>query len=202
MYITKFENFNNNKIKIYIDEEYKFWLYNKELKKYDIEEDMEMSIDQYEELYGLNLLRAKKQIMNTLKRVDKTRQELINKLKQAGYNEEIIGATIEYIDSYNYIDDGRYACQYVRYKRTTKSKREITNQLLIKGVAKDIIEQAIYDEYGSEDVAIKNAIKKRKRSSRDFSDEDKRKLTNNLYNKGFDLDLIRKNLDLEEKDCI
>ena len=163
MYITKIEDFGKSKIKIYIDEEYKFWLYKKELNKFSVNEDNEISLEQFEKLYLLNLTRAKKQVMNILKRMDKTRHEIIKKLQQAGYIENIIIETLEYIDGYKYIDDERYARQYVRYKRDSKSKREIQNALLLKGVSKEIISQALLDEYESEDTAIIKAINKKKK---------------------------------------
>ena len=164
MYITKIEDFGKSKIKIYIDEEYKFWLYKKELNKFSVNEDNEISLEQFEKLYLLNLTRAKKQVMNILKRMDKTRHEIIKKLQQAGYIENIIIETLEYIDGYKYIDDERYARQYVRYKRDSKSKREIQNALLLKGVSKEIISQALLDEYESEDTAIIKAINKKKKA--------------------------------------
>ena len=196
MYITKIENFGKSKIKVYIDEEYRFWLYNRELKKHPIKEDTEISEADFEELYKLNLIRSKKQILNLLKRMDKTRQEVIKKLEQAGYPEDIISDTLAYIDSYNYLDDERYARQFVRYKRTSKSKREIENQLLIKGVSKDIITGAILEEYGSEDKAIQKAIKKKAKGNQELTKEKNTKLAAYLYSKGFNFDLIKKHLDI------
>ncbi|NLJ89672.1 MAG: regulatory protein RecX [Clostridiales bacterium] len=200
MYITRVENFGKSKIKIYIDEEYKFWLYSKEASKFSIDENKELTDAQYNELYVLNLTRAKKQVLNILKRMDKTEKEIITKLGQAGYTDVIISETLDYINSFNYIDDERYARQYVRYKRDSQSKREIMNGLLLKGVSKEIAIEAIEEEYESEETAILRAIKKRRRANEDLSDEDKRKLTANLYKKGFDLELIKRLLDYSDID--
>lgn len=196
MQITKIENFGKSKIKIYVNEEYKFWLYNKDLNKYPIKEDDDISLEEVEEFLSLNLSRAKKQILNLLTRMDKTRKEVINKLKQSGYPENIIKETLAYIDGFNYIDDKRVARQFVRYKRDTKSKKQIQNQLLVKGVSQEDIEQALQDEYKSEETAIKNAIKKKRRNDEEFSKEDKQKLASSLFNRGFELEIIRKKLDL------
>ena len=43
MKITNIEKFNRNKIKIYIDYEYKLWLYERDLKKYYISLEDELS---------------------------------------------------------------------------------------------------------------------------------------------------------------
>lgn len=194
MYITRVEKFGKSKVKIFIDEECKFCLYGKELSKYRINENDEITAEEYEKLYQLNLTRAKKYTLNILKMMDKTRCEIISKLKQAGYNDEIIDKTLEYIDSYNYIDDERYARKYVRFKRDNKSKREIMNLLLKKGVSKDVIEEALLGEYKSEETALKKAINKRKRGKDELSEVDKSRLMANLCNKGFDYELIRKYL--------
>ena len=192
MYITKIEKFGKSKVKIYIDEEYKFCLYSKELSTYKVNEDDELSSEEYEELYQLNLKRSKKYVLNILKRMDKTRYEIITKLRQAGYNDDVIDKTLEYIDNYNYIDDGRYARQYIRYKRDYKSKREIKYLLLKKGVSKDIIEEALLEEYKSEETALIKVINKKRKGKDELSAKEKRRLILNLYNKGFEMDLIKK----------
>ncbi|HHX55649.1 MAG TPA: regulatory protein RecX [Clostridiales bacterium] len=194
MYITRVEKFGKSKVKVYIDEECKFCLYSKELSKYKINENDEITEEEYEKLYQANLTRAKKYTLNILKMMDKTRYEIIRKLKQAGYNDEIIDKALEYINSYNYIDDARYASKYVRFKRDSKSKREIMNLLLKKGVSKDIIEDALFGEYKSEEIALIKTINKRKRGKDELSEEDKRRLMTNLCNKGFDYELIKKHL--------
>lgn len=194
MHITKIEKFGKSKVKIYIDEEHKFCLYSKELSKYKVNEDDELTAEEYEELYQLNLKRSKKYALNVLKMMDKTRYEIVTKLRQAGHNDDIIEKTLEYIDNYNYIDDARYARQYIRYKRDYKSKREIKNLLLKKGVSKDIIEEALLEEYKSEETALKKAINKKIRGKDELSEKEKRRLMMNLYNKGFELDLIKKHL--------
>lgn len=200
MYITKIENFGKSKLKIYVDEEYKFWLYKKEINKHSINEDEVISLEQYNELYMLNLSRAKKYVLNILKRMDKTRQEIITKLTQAGYTDNIINETLAYIDNYNYIDDERYSRQYVRYKCDNQSKREIMNGLLLKGVSKETAMLAISDEYKDEEAAIIKAIKKKRRLNQELSENDKRKLLSSLYRKGFDLDLIKKHIEYTEID--
>lgn len=194
MHITKIEKFGKSKVKIYIDEEYKFCLYNKELSKYKVHEDDELSLEEYEELYQINLKRSKKYVLNILKRMDKTRYEVITKLRQAGYNEDIIDKTLEYIDKYNYIDDGRYARQYIRFKRDDKSKKEIKYLLLKKGISKDVIEEALIEEYKSEETALVKAINKKRRGKDELSAKEKRRLIVNLYNKGYKMDLIKKHL--------
>lgn len=198
MIITKIEEFNKNKIKVFIDEQYEFWLYQKDLKDYPLNQNDIVSQDTYQKLYDLNLKRGKKKALNILKRVDKTEYELKEKLEQSEFNEKIINTIIDYINSYHYIDDTRYAANFIRFKQNSKSKKEIEYILLKKGVAKTIIEQALIKEYDGEEAAIKKAIDKKKKGSKVLSFEEKQKITSYLFRKGYNLDLIKKYIELEE----
>lgn len=198
MKITNIEKFTRNKIKIYIDYEYKFWLYERDLKKYYIKLENELSHEDYQELFDLNLKRAKLQVLNLLKRMDKTRYEVLQKLKQSGYNEDIIKQTLDYIDSYNYLDDKKYAKQYVQYKKEEKSKKEIENYLLRKGLSKDLIKEALEKEYDSEEIAIVKVIHNRTKGRDTITDKEKQKIISNLIRKGFKYDLIKKHIKIED----
>ena len=48
-----------------------------------------------------------------LKYMDRTEKELYIKLKDAYYTDDIINRTIEYLKEYNYINDERYAMNYI-----------------------------------------------------------------------------------------
>ena len=124
--------------------------------------------------------------------MDRTEQELILKLKQADYTDNIISDVITYIKKYHYIDDLRYAINYIRSKKDTKSKRQIYGELIQKGVTKENIEQAFCEEYEDEDTALQKAIKKKTNDINNLPEEEKVKLISSLYRKGFQLDSIKK----------
>ncbi len=50
---------------------------------------------------------------------------------------------MEYVRSYHYIDDGRYAEIFIRSKRSEKSIYEIRMELKKRGVSEDLIERAV-----------------------------------------------------------
>ncbi len=193
MIITKLEEIDKGKVKVYIDNEFYFCLYRKDLMVYQLGEKDIISDLVYQDIYiNVLLRRAKQKALAILKYMDRTEQELILKLKQADYTDNIISDVITYIKKYHYIDDLRYAINYIRSKKDTKSKRQIYGELIQKGVTKENIEQAFCEEYEDEDTALQKAIKKKTNDINNLPEEEKVKLISSLYRKGFQLDSIKK----------
>lgn len=192
MLITKLEYIDKKKVKVYIDDEYNFLLYTTDIKKNKMIEGKELSFEVYQDIIENTVFRrAKQKAIAILKYMDRTEYELRNKLKQANYTEEIINRTIEYVISYKYIDDERFAKYYIRTKKSTKSKRQITMELKNKGISKYIIETA-FAEFDNDDSAIIKAIRKKTANIDLMSKEEKQKLAASLYRKGFESEDIKK----------
>lgn len=106
--------------------------------------------------------RAKKQAMFLLEQMDRTEQQLSDKLKQNGYPPECVADAIAYVKKYHYIDDLRYARTYVRYHQQKKSRQRLKTDLMQKGVARDTIEQALEEEFAADErEKIRKLIEKR-----------------------------------------
>lgn len=197
MYINKLET-QNSKTKVYIDEEYHFTLYPQDIKLYKIEEDMELSEEEYEKIIKDTVLRRGKQkALALLKYMDRSEYELSLKLKQAGYTSILIDCIIEYVKSYHYIDDARYTSQYIKYKKESKSKKQIKMELMQKGISNDIIALVMEEEYEDEEVedtALLKAISKKTSDPSTLNEEQKLKLRAYLYRKGFSIDAIKKHI--------
>lgn len=195
MIITKLEEYEKGKIKVYIDEEYRFVLYQKDINQNRLKEQENVSEAVYEDiLVNTVLRRAKQKALAILKFMERTEQELINKLKMADYTDEIIKEVIIYIRSYHYIDDMRYAINYIHSRKNNKSKRQIYSELVQKGIEKTYIEQAFSEEYEDEDNAIKKALSKKSIDIDNLTANEKLKLAASLYRKGFQGELIKKYL--------
>ncbi len=111
---------------------------------------------------GIVGLRAKKRAIFLLERMDRTEHQLCDKLKRAGYPQECIEQAIHYVKSYHYVDDLRYARQYIRLGKQKKSRQRLRMDLMQKGVARDTIEQALEEEYcADERRKIKELLEKR-----------------------------------------
>lgn len=195
MIITKLEDYEKGKIKVYIDEEYRFILYQKDINSYHLEVDKSISDAVYEDiLINTVLRRAKQKALAILKFMDRTEQELIYKLKTADYTDNIINEVIKYIRGYHYVDDKRYAINYIHSKKNTKSKRQIYSELLQKGIDKSYLDEAFEEEYEDEGTAIKRALAKKGADISNMTENEKLKLAASLYRKGFQADLIKKYL--------
>lgn len=152
MQITGLERIDARKCRVYLNDEPAFWLYNSEISRYKIREGQPFSPALEAEIYGEVLpKRAKLRCLNLLKLRDKTEMELIRKLRLEEYPEEVIIQAVEYVKSYRYVDDLRYAKNYIEYKRDTKSPQQIRYELQGRGVAENLISQA-FEEAESVDV--------------------------------------------------
>jgi len=193
MIITGLEPKERGKYKVYIDEEFHFVLYYKDLQKYKLEQDTQISGEIYRDIYLNTVLRRGKQkAIAIFKYMDRTKQELTLKLKQADYSDKVIEEVLEYVIKFHFIDDSRYAENYIRSRKDKKSKRQIITELIGKGIDKSLIDEVMSQEYDSEAEALKKAIEKKFKNLNDLTREEKMKFASSLYRKGFQLDLIKK----------
>ena len=89
-----------------------------------------------------DLNRAKRRALHILERSDRTEQELRDKLAK-NYLPEVVDAAVEYVKSYHYIDDHRYAVNYLNSRGKVRSSRQVEQELLYKkGVSKAVLEAA------------------------------------------------------------
>lgn len=186
MLITKLEKIDKKRTKVYIDYEYAFLLYPSDIRKYKIEEEQEITVEIYEEILEDTIYRrAKQKALAILKFMDRSESELAAKLKMAHYTEEIVNRTIEYVRSYHYIDDERYATNYIVSRKDTKSRKQIQMELLHKGISKEVIENIFPKNPDNDKEALKKAIRKKTDNIENLSMEQKQKLFASLYRKGF-----------------
>ena len=191
MIVTSIEQHTKTKVKVCLDNRTDFQLYKREIDKYGITEGEELS--NYDEILSEVLIpRAKKRAMHLLEKMDRTKADIRSKLRRNGYPDEAINAAIEYIESYNYLNDERYAYMYVRNYCNSRSRNRIMQDLYRKGVDKDTINDAIESEYTvDEEDLIRMYIIKRGYDVDNASMKDRDKMFRFLISKGFPLDEIQ-----------
>jgi regulatory protein len=201
MIITKIENTEKSKVRIYIDEEFAFQLTMKELEKLSLEEGQSLLPEQFEKLIEVLIYpKAIEKALNVLKFMDRCEQELRFKLSREEYREDIIDRVIDYVKHYGYLNDERFATAFVKSRKNKKSKLMIKNELQQKGISKDIVHAVMEAEYEAVDtedaemVAIRKAISKKTKDPENLSMQEKQKLIASLYRKGFDLSKIKQNI--------
>jgi regulatory protein len=198
MTVTDITEISKAKVKVSTDEDIDFSLYKSELRTYGISLGGELPKETYDKLVNEVLLkRAKLRCMNLLKGRDYTRHQLEDKLKKGVYPKEVLDKAIEYVKSYGYVDDIRYAVSYIGYKSSSRSTRQIRNELALKGVSKEDIDEAFSQCVGQksltdEAVLISRLLEKKGYDSETATYEEKQKIIGFLYRKGFSLDKIYK----------
>ncbi len=141
--------------------------------------------------------RAAAKAMKLLLQQDRTEWELRDRLRRADFSEEAVCAALEYVSGFGYIDDYRYAVQYLSYKKGRHSRRELQYKLKNRGVPPEILQRAM-EEYPPEDETEPIAYLVRKRLGRQSLSQmkygDRNKMISYLARKGFDLPVIKRTL--------
>ncbi|MGN0330234.1 MAG: regulatory protein RecX [Kineothrix sp.] len=203
MTVTGIEEAGKKKVRIFIDDEFAFVLYKGELRRYRISEGSEIGEGEYSEIMQEVLpRRAKLRSMNLLKARPYTEKQLRDKLRQGEYADSLIEEAIEYVKSYGYIDDRRYAEDYISYYAQYRSRRRIEQELLYKGIERDItqeiFEQREEEGEGPDELAMaKKLLRKKNYDPHTAQIREKQKLSAFLYRKGFTSDTIRRALSLD-----
>ncbi len=195
MIITKVEQMSKTRSKIYIDEVFAFVLYKGELHLYGITEGEEIAQSNYEKIMEEVLpKRARQRSIHLLKSREYTTKQLKDKLTEGGYPEDIVRQTVGEMVELKYVDDIRYADQFIRCQCQYKSRKRIEQDLWKKGISSDIVNQ-IYAEWEELGVAnqrevIRELLQKKRYYDREWEYEEKQKLMAWLYRKGFSMDDI------------
>ncbi len=142
---------------------------------------------------------AKLKALKILTDRDKTEKELRDKLAGLGYDDGAIDGAVEYVRSYGYIDDMRYAENYASYRMESKSRMQLAMELRRRGVDEGVIESVfdrLYDGFDESGQIIRLIEKKLKGKYPDclenISDERKKAaLFRALKSKGYSFDSIR-----------
>lgn len=198
MMITELKELSSSRVKVYADGQPAFVLYKGELRKYRLKEGEELLPQVYEELIREVLpKRAKLRLMNLLKSKDYTEQQLRRKLLQGFYPEAVIEEALSYVASFHYIDDLRYAEDFIHYNYSRKSRRRIESDLINKGVSRETIQRA-WQEWEAEgnvqdeDEQIKELLLKKHFDASTADPKELRRMYAFLLRRGFSADKVQK----------
>jgi regulatory protein len=88
--------------------------------------------------------RARERALRLLGLRDRSRRELETRLRQAGFDAEVVCATVEWLAGLGYLDDGRFARAYAAEKqRSGWGPRRVRAELAAKGVERSIVEETM-----------------------------------------------------------
>ena len=168
-----------------------FPLYTSEVTKFDAWEGSDLSDESLSEIMTRILpSRCIKRAMNLLQKKSFAEGELVRKLSDGGYPDEVVEKAVEYVKSFGYIDDVRYASDYIRYHSSQgRGKNRIRMDLKAKGISDDSFEKA-WDENcelglipGAEEEIAK--LLEKKHFNPDMERADKDKIAAFIMRRGF-----------------
>lgn len=196
--VTGITALSKGRYKIDIDGQFRFVLYRGELHTYHMREGERIPDEFLRKILSEVLpKRAKLRSMNLLKSRAHTEYQIREKLRQGLYPEEAIDEAVEYVKSYHYIDDRRYAKDYIVYYSESRSRGRIERDLFQKGINKELI-RTVYEEDLSgenlpDEVPLMEKWLEKKSYDKETADyREKQKMGAFLYRKGFSLDNIEK----------
>lgn len=164
------------------------------LKKSD-----ELSDDRFSFLVSENrLYHIKQRAFRYLGRRMHSASELRTKLRQKGYEIEMIDQVISELKEKNYLDDSEFASVFVEEKFKSKmwSERKLKSELIKKGVSSSVISDVLSKKFSEEDDynnAITVALKKYKILQERNLDlqTTKKKLISFLNTRGYNYETIK-----------
>ncbi|MGD9566729.1 MAG: regulatory protein RecX [Sedimentibacter sp.] len=213
--ITKIEYQKNSKdrVNIYLDDIFAFGIDINIMIKHCLAKNMELDDEFIEEI-----LKAEEEIcvynyaLSVLSRYAKSEKQLRLKLKEKGYDINLIDNAILKLKQQKYIDDERYSDALINSKINISKfgKRRIKEALYEKGIDREIIDEKINQL--SDDEELKRACTLLTKKVKSIKEDDTRKLTiklsNVLINKGFEYSTVKKavkqvlDLSLDEFDSL
>ena len=142
------------------------------------------------------LLEAKKKAMSLLKYMDRTEWQLRDKLAAKGFSEEAVEGAVDYVKSFHYLDDYRYAVHFVELHYEQRSRQRMRQDLYQRHVPEEYIDLALESICENDDIALQEALRKITRGETEFSYEEKQKIAGKLYRRGFRIGDIKRVLDM------
>lgn len=160
--VTEYEAVGRGRLRICFDNGTRLTLYRGEASRARLKEQGCVSEEDYELLLRELGKRATRRAMHLLEQMERTEHQLREKLARGDYPEACIEEAVSYVKRFHYLDDLRYACSYVRCHQEKLSRQNLAAKLAQKGVKRELIEQAIEEEYEADETSqIRRLLAKR-----------------------------------------
>ncbi len=141
-------------------------------------------------------IRGKEYLLRLLSRRIYSRYEILKKLNNKGYPENIIANLILWLENKNYINDELFAEMWAQFRLQNKpiGRYKLNQELRIKGIKQDIIKKVIDKTYNEIDelTLARNLIKDKIVSSEIKNIRiDPKKIYNLLLRRGFSVEVSK-----------
>ncbi len=132
---------------------------------------------------------ARRKALRLLEHMDRTEKGLQERLIQGGFSEAAAEDAVAYVKDYGYVNDYRYALNYILYRIHSKSRQKILQELQQKGISRDVASEAWEEasdlEEPDETSLLRTAIEKKCSPGDTLDDKAMRRLYGYLQRRGF-----------------
>ena len=194
MIITKIEpQKQGERVNIYLNGIFAFGLMAEVQYKYGLTEGM--SID---ENYIRKVLMDEEQsksnncALHFLSYRQRTEKEIVDKLKEKGFEDKVIDNTLIYLKNYGLIDDMEFAKSFMKDKINLNKQgpKRIKYELYKKGISQEIINEVLAEDDNEYNRALELAKRKLSSYKKDDKNAIYRKLGGFLQRRGYSYDCI------------
>jgi regulatory protein len=198
MQVLKVVKKGKSDVTIYFDNDSMLFLAVEVFLKSGLKKGDDISDDRFSFLIEQNkLFHIKQRAFRLLGRRQHSSSELRRKLWNKDYEQKLIDEVIDDLQKNSYLDDKEFISAFVAEKSKSKnwSSKKIKNELIKRGLTSKIIDETFIDQPIEAD--NENAMKLAKKKyevllKRNLEPKELRnKLSNYLFSKGFDYDLIK-----------
>ena len=209
MTVREIRPFGRRRSEVLTDEGLRFVLYDSEIVEFQLAEDEEIP-PQTLQLILTELLpkRAKMRAMNLLKERDYTQERLKSKLAAGGYPPAVVDEALAYVLSYHYVDDARYANEYIRCHMERYSRARIRGELQKRGIDARLADEAMERLYADETLApvdpeilqIRKWIDKKHFHAAEATWEERQRFLASMVRRGFSPDKVKTEINMAIND--
>lgn len=188
---------NKDRVNVFVDEEFSFACDGEIVYKYNIKKGNIVNVDELKEIMEEdNFIKCKSSVLRTIEKTYKTEKEIIDKLKDKGFEEKTIKRTLEFLKEYNFLNDKKYTEMFVKDKIKAQGRNKIKFTLMKKGVCEQLIKDKINNIDKDEEFNGALTLAQKKYNLLVKREEDKFKISQKLYRflagKGYGYDCINK----------
>jgi regulatory protein len=168
------------------------------IMKYQLKKDMlfEESIKE-KIIQEQRIINVKQAAYNFACYKQRTRKQVITKLKEKNFESSEISIAIDFLDEFKLLNDEKYAQLFAKeyINRKKCGEKKVYMELLKRGIEKQLAEKTINDIFPQDDkfdLALTNAKKKINMIKSKPLEKQKQLLISHLQRNGFDWDIIKK----------